>query len=267
MYRRFTKKNAANALKYLLLLAGGAVSVMPMVYMVSTSLKPNGALYEFPPRFFPSAEELTAENYQYIFAQEKFYQNFLNSAAVTILTVLIAAFIATALAFCLARFRFPGRKLLFGLVIGTMIIPGTTLIITQYQLATFLKLTNKLFGLVPFYVAWVIPFSTFMIKGYIESIPRDYDEAVYMDGGSVFTVFFKVICPLASPAIASVSIFNFLTAWEEFPWAMTVINDNAKRTLPIAISGFFGQHQFTQWGYVFAMSVASLVPVLIVFIC
>ena len=241
--------------------------MLPMVYMISTSLKPNGALYEFPPKFFPSVEELTAENYQYIFAQEKFYQNFLNSAAVTILTVLIAAFIATALAFCLARFRFPGRKLLFGLVIGTMIIPGTTLIITQYQLATFLKLTNKLFGLVPFYVAWVIPFSTFMIKGYIESIPRDYDEAVYMDGGSVFTVFFKVICPLASPAIASVSIFNFLTAWEEFPWAMTVINDNAKRTLPIAISGFFGQHQFTQWGYVFAMSVASLVPVLIVFVC
>ena len=267
MHRRFTKKNVANAVKYLLLFMGGAVSVLPMVYMISTSLKPNGALYEFPPRFFPSVEELTAETYQYIFAQEKFYQNFLNSAAVTILTVLIAAFIATALAFCLARFRFPGRKLLFGLVIGTMIIPGTTLIITQYQLATFLKLTNKLFGLVPFYVAWVIPFSTFMIKGYIESIPRDYDEAVYMDGGSVFTVFFKVICPLASPAIASVSIFNFLTAWEEFPWAMTVINDNAKRTLPIAISGFFGQHQFTQWGYVFAMSVASLVPVLIVFVC
>lgn len=86
------------------------------------------------------------------------------------------------------------------------------------------------------------------------------------DGGSVFTVFFRIILPLASPAIASVSIFNFLTAWEEFTWAMTVINDNAKRTLPIAISGFFGQHQFTQWGYVFAMSVASLMPVLIVFI-
>lgn len=267
MKKRLTKKQWSNVLRYVLLLLGGAVSVMPMIYMLSTSLKPNGALYEFPPRFFPSLSELTAENYQYILSQEKFHQNFLNSAVVTLLTVLIAAFIATMLAFCLARFRFPGRNLLFGLVIGTMIIPGTTLIITQYQLATFLKLTNKLFGLVPFYVAWVIPFSTFMIKSYIEGIPRDYDEAVYMDGGSVFTVFFKVICPLASPAIASVSIFNFLTAWEEFPWAMTVINDNAKRTLPIAISGFFGQHQFTQWGYVFAMSVLSLIPVLIIFIC
>ena len=251
----------------MLLLLGGAVSVMPMIYMISTSLKPNGALYEFPPKFFPALDTVTLENYVYIFSQEKFYVNFLNSAIVAILTVVIAAFVSSALAFCLARFRFPGRRALFALVIGTMIIPGTTLIITQYQLASFFKLTNKLLGLVPFYVAWVIPFSTFMIKGYIESIPREFDEAVYMDGGSVFTVFFKVICPLASPAIASVSIFNFLTAWEEFPWALTVLNDTQKRTLPIAISGFFGQHQFTQWGYVFAMSVASLLPVLIIFIC
>ena len=250
-----------------ILLLGGAVSVMPMIYMISTSLKPNGALYEFPPKFFPALDTVTIENYVYIFSQEKFYVNFLNSAIVAILTVVIAAFVSSALAFCLARFRFPGRRALFALVIGTMIIPGTTLIITQYQLASFFKLTNKLLGLVPFYVAWVIPFSTFMIKGYIESIPREFDEAVYMDGGSVFTVFFKVICPLASPAIASVSIFNFLTAWEEFPWALTVLNDTQKRTLPIAISGFFGQHQFTQWGYVFAMSVASLLPVLIIFIC
>ncbi len=118
--RKFTKRGAATALQYLLLLIGGAVSVLPMVYMVSTSLKPNGALYEFPPRFLPTLEELTLENYQYIFTQEKFYINFLNSVAVTLLTVIIAALVATALAFCLARFRFRGRNLLFGLVIGTM---------------------------------------------------------------------------------------------------------------------------------------------------
>ena len=76
----------------------------------------------------------------------------------------------------------------------------------------------------------------------------------------------KIRLPLASPAIASVSIFNFLTAWEEYPWANTVINDNSLRTLPIAIAGFFGQHQFTQWGYVFAMSVLTLIPVIVIFI-
>ncbi|MFQ9526867.1 MAG: carbohydrate ABC transporter permease [Eubacterium ramulus] len=131
------KKLLSNLLRYVLLLIGGAISVMPMIYMISTSLKPNGALYEFPPKFFPELNETTFENYMYIFSQEKFYINFINSAVVSILTVLIAAFISTALAFCLARFRFPGRNFLFGLVIGTMIIPGTTLIITQYQLRHF----------------------------------------------------------------------------------------------------------------------------------
>lgn len=256
-----------NTFIYFLLTIGGAVSVLPMIYMLSTSLRPNGALYEYPPKFFPSLGDVTSENYVYIFCQERFYINFLNSLIVAVLTVIIAAFIAAALAFCIARFRFPGRRILFGLVIGTMIIPGTTLILTQYELATFLNLTNKLTGLVPFYVAWVIPFSTFMIKGFIENIPKEFDEAVYIDGGSVFTVFFKIALPLSAPAVASVSIFNFLTAWEEYPWALTVINDNLKRTLPIAISGFFGQHQFTQWGYVFAMSVASLIPVIIIFVC
>lgn len=260
------KKKLGNLARYLVLLIGGAVSVLPMIYMLSTSLRPNGALYEFPPHFFPKLSEITFENYSYIFRQEKFYLNFFNSVTVAVITILLAAIISSALAYCLARFEFPGKKILFALVIGMMIIPGTTLIIPQYQLASFFKITNKLGGLIPFYVAWVIPFSTFMIKSYIEGIPREFDEAAYADGGSVFTVFFRVILPLSSPAIASVSIFNFLTAWEEFTWAMTVINDNAKRTLPIAISGFFGQHQFTQWGYVFAMSMASLVPVLIVFI-
>lgn len=263
---RNRKSKYSNIIKYLVLLLGGAVSVLPMIYMLSTSLRPNGALYEFPPHFFPKFREITFENYRYIFTQEKFYVNFMNSVVVAVITIVLAAIIASALAYCLARFDFPGKKLLFALVIGMMIIPGTTLIIPQFQLASFFKITNKLSGLIPFYIAWVIPFSTFMIKSYIEGIPREFDEAAYADGGSVFTVFFRIILPLASPAIASVSIFNFLTAWEEFTWAMTVINDNDKRTLPIAISGFFGQHQFTQWGYVFAMSIASLLPVLLVFI-
>jgi len=237
-----------------------------MVYMLGTSLKPNGALYEYPPKIFPHLNVITIENYIYVLTKEKFHINFINSVIVSVSTIILAAAISTSLAFCIARFRFPGRNLLFGIVIGTMIIPGTTLIITQFELASFLRVINKLTGLIPFYVAWVIPFSTFMIKGFIENIPREFDQAVYIDGGSVFTVFFKIAVPLASPAIASVSIFNFLTAWEEFQWALTVLNDNAKRTFPIAISGFFGQHQFTQWGYVFAMSVTSLIPVLLIFI-
>lgn len=262
-----SKRNLrAKAIRYFLLLAGALISILPMLYMISTSLRPNGALYEYPPRFFPQISALTVENYQYILAQSKFYTNFLNSAFVALTSVGLAAAVSSAMAFVIGRFRFRGKKLLFGFIILTMIIPGTTMIVPQFELATSLGLVNKLWGLIPFYVAWVIPFSTFMIKGFMENIPNEITEATYIDGASVMTVYLRIALPLAAPAIASVSIFNFLTAWEEYPWANTVINDTSLRTLPIAIAGFFGQHQFTQWGYVFAMSVLTLVPVVAVFI-
>lgn len=261
------KKTVHQIILHVILLAALILVVLPMVYMVSTSFKPNGALYEYPPRFLPSPDEITLENYRYIMGEGKFYLNFLNSVVVSCACVVIAAAVAAALGYVLARFSFPGKGMLFGFIVLTMIIPGLTLIVPQYELAVKLKAINTLGGLIPFYVAWTIPYSTFMIKGFVEGIPRELDEATYMDGGSIFQVFGKIIVPLAKPGIASVSIFNFLTYWEEFPWANTVLNDNLKRTMPIAISGFFGQHQFTQWGYVFALSVFSLLPILIVFIC
>lgn len=266
MKKNALRKLRANFLRYLLLAIGTVVCTLPMIYMISTSLRPNGALYEYPPRFFPKWEALTLENYQYILSQSKFYLNFLNSVFVSLSSVVLAALVSSAMAFVMGKFHFRGKKLLFGFIILTMIIPGTTMIVPQFELATRLGLVNKLTGLIPFYVAWVIPFSTFMIKGFMEGIPDEITEATYIDGASVMTVYGKIALPLAAPAIASVSIFNFLTAWEEYPWANTVINDTDLRTLPIAIAGFFGQHQFTQWGYVFAMSVLTLIPVVIVFI-
>ena len=266
MKKQSIRKLRANFFRYLALAAGTIICTLPMIYMISTSLRPNGALYEYPPRFFPKWEALTIENYQYILSQSKFYLNFLNSVFVSLSSVALAAVVSSAMAFVMGKFHFRGKKLLFGFIILTMIIPGTTMIVPQFELATRLDFVNKLWGLIPFYVAWVIPFSTFMIKGFMEGIPEEITEATYIDGASVMTVYTRIALPLAAPAIASVSIFNFLTAWEEYPWANTVINDNNLRTLPIAIAGFFGQHQFTQWGYVFAMSVLTLIPVVIVFI-
>lgn len=266
MKRNSIRNLRANIVRYLLLAVGTVICTLPMIYMISTSLRPNGALYEYPPRFFPKWEAVTLENYQYILSQSKFYLNFLNSVFVSLTSVALAALVASAMAFVMGKFQFRGKKLLFGFIILTMIIPGTTMIVPQFELATHLGLVNRLEGLIPFYVAWVIPFSSFMIKGFMESIPDEITEATYIDGASVMTVYWKIAVPLAAPSIASVSIFNFLTAWEEYPWANTVINDNNLRTLPIAIAGFFGQHQFTQWGYVFAMSVLTLIPVVAVFI-
>lgn len=266
MKSKSAAKIKSAVVRYVILAIGTVIFTLPMIYMISTSLRPNGALYEYPPRFFPRWEALTLENYDYILHQSKFHLNFFNSVIVSVLTIVLAAAVGSAMAFVLGKFKSKATKILFGFIIITMIIPGTTMIVPQFELATKLGMVNQLWGLIPFYVAWVIPFSTFMIKGFMENIPSEIMEASWIDGADVWTVYARIVLPLASPAIASVSIFNFLTAWEEYPWANTVINDNSKRTLPIAIAGFFGQHQFTQWGYVFAMSVLTLIPVVLIFI-
>ena len=266
MKSKSAAKIKSAVVRYVLLAIGTVIFTLPMIYMISTSLRPNGALYEYPPRFFPRWEALTLENYDYILHQSKFYLNFFNSVIVSVSTIVLAAAVGSAMAFVLGKFKSKPTKILFGFIIITMIIPGTTMIVPQFELATKLGMVNQLGGLIPFYVAWVIPFSTFMIKGFMENIPSEIMEASWIDGADVWTVYARIALPLASPAIASVSIFNFLTAWEEYPWANTIINDNSKRTLPIAIAGFFGQHQFTQWGYVFAMSVLTLIPVVLIFI-
>jgi multiple sugar transport system permease protein len=259
------KRRLGDLIAYILLTIGVVLVVSPLVYMFTTSLRPNGVLFEYPPRFFPSMEDITLENYVYIVTNLHFYRNMLNSLVVAVCTVAAAAFVASSLAYCIARFKFRGRNALFALIMATMIVPGLALILPQFQLASLFGFIDKTLGLIPFYTAWVVPFSTFMIKGFMEDIPKDFDDAVYIDGGSVFTVYFRIMLPLSAPALGAVSVFNFLTSWEEYGWAMTVLNDNIKRTLPIAIAGFFGRHNFTQWGYVFAMSVVSLVPVLIVY--
>jgi len=252
-------------LPYLLLIAGLVVSTVPLYNLVVTSLKPSASLFAHP-ALVPSWEGVSLDNYRTILADVPFAQNLLNSLLVSVATIALAAFVASTFAYGLARFRFPGRRLLFGALLTVMVVPTLTLILPQFELAAFLGLTDRLWALVPVYVSWVVPFSTFLLKGHIESIPRDFDEAIAMDGGTVFTVYRHVVLPLAAPAVAAISVFNFLTAWEEYPWALTVLNTPERRTLPLVIAGFFGQHNFTEWGLVFALSVISLVPIIAVFL-
>ena len=130
------KKTAVQLVLHLLLFGGLAIVVLPMIYMVSTSLKPNGALYEYPPRFLPSVEEITLENYQYIIGQGKFYINFLNSVYVSVLSVLLAAVAASALGYVIARFEFPGKKLLFSFIV--LILSQSTVLYKVLDVYSFL---------------------------------------------------------------------------------------------------------------------------------
>ena len=169
------------------------------------------------------------------------------------------------MAFAFARFIFPGRRLLFGLLLVGLMVPTIMLLVPQFLLAKRLMLLDSLWGLILFYTGGNLALNTFLLRSFFQDIPVVLEEAMVVDGAGAWTRFSRLIVPLSRPALATVSIFTFLASWDEFAWALTIINNPHKRTLPIAISLFQGQHA-TSWGLVFAASVIAVVPVICIFV-
>ena len=260
------RNRSAILMPYVLLILGLFIMVTPIIYMISSSLRPNALAFSYPPRVLPPISEVTLENYTYILFRGNFFRYFGNTLFVATVFTAASTLIASMLAFCLSRFRFPGRKFLFGAIITIMLIPGLAMLVPQFELAVTLDLVNTLFGVILFYIAWAIPFSTFLVKGYVDGLPKEMDEALYIDGGTVFTLYKNIILPLSSPSLAAVSIFNFLSAFEELGWSQIILRSDHIRTLPVAITTFFQQHGRTNWGYVFAMTCLAMIPVIIIYV-
>jgi multiple sugar transport system permease protein len=251
------------AVRYAILLVAGAVLVYPFLYMLSTSFKPRTLVLDDPLALIP--DEPTLDNYAQALGVDNFARYFLNSAIVAIVSTVLIVLLSAMMAYAFTRFEFPGKRILFGAIIVGLTIPTMMLIIPQFLLARDLQLLNSLHGLVPFYVGTAIGFNTFVLCGFFESIPRELDEAMLVDGAGAWRRFWSLIIPLSKPGLATCVIFAFLGTWDEFAWALTVLNDTEVRTLPIAIALFHGQHS-TSWGLVFAASMLAIIPVLIVYI-
>jgi multiple sugar transport system permease protein len=250
------------ALVYGLLLAGLAIVAVPFLLMISTSIKPQQYTFEYPPRLIPS--EVTLNNYVQALGKDLFFLYFLNSLLVAMLTTATTILVSSLLAYAFARLHFPGKEPLFYLFLVGMMIPPVTLIIPQFLVAKALKLLNNHAGLVVVYVTMNLAMQTFLLRGFFEGIPGELEDAVRIDGGNNWTIFWRLILPLSRPGLATVAIFTFLYSWDEFPWAHVAIKETTRRTLPIAIALFQNQH-LTQWGQVFAASVVALIPVVVVF--
>ena len=248
--------------RYAVLSAGALLTCVPFLMMVSTSFKKQTYVLEVPPKLLP--RDPTLANYQQAWASTGFATYFLNSVLVAVATVAGVLLLGAMMAYAFARFEFPGKRSIFLTLIATLMIPGMMLIIPQYLVAKDLHVLDSRLGLVLFYVAGQLAFTTFLLRGFIVTIPRDLDEAMLIDGAGPFRIFWSLILPLCRPALATAGIFSFLGAWDEFVWAVTVIDSPEKRTLPIAIALFQGQHA-TSWGLVFAASVIAVVPVITVF--
>lgn len=248
---------------YIVLICGMVVVSIPFLYMFSTSIKSQTYTFEYPPRLIP--KKPTLENYIEALGKGRFSLYFLNSFFVAIVTTILTVLISSLMAYAFSRMNFPGKEIFFYILLMGMMIPSTMLIIPQFIIAKKLHLLNSLWGLIIVYVTISLSMQTFLLRGFFEAIPTELEEAVLIDGGTHWTIFFKIILPLTKPGLAVVAIFTFLYSWDEFPWAHVAIRKITHRTLPVAIALFQNQY-LTKWGLVFAASIVALIPVIAIFI-
>ena len=251
------------AARYVLLSVGAAIMVLPFLYMVSTSFKGQQYVLTTPPQWIP--HPATVSNYTTAWNSDHFSRYFLNSVVVAIATTVLSLLLSSMMAYAFARFDFRLKETFFRILLLGLMIPAMMLIIPQFIIAKYLGLLDSLTGLVVFYVAASLSLNVFLLRGFFEAIPGELEQAMEVDGAGPVTRYWRLILPLARPALATATIFTFLASWDEYPWALTTISTPSHQTLPLGIALFQGQNS-TLWGLVFAASIAAIGPVIVVFI-
>lgn len=251
-----------NVFAYLILGLGLVVVMSPFIWMALSSVKGQGEIRRVPTTWWPEAP--TLDNFRELFDRLDFPQFFTNSAVVAITVTLGNLVFCSMLGYVLAKFEFAGKKLLFRLVLGTLMIPGMVTLVPLFVLVANLGMVNTYAGLVlPFLAA---PFGVFLMRQFFFAIPDELIDAARIDGASEIRIFLQVVIPLAKPALATLAIITFLGSWNNFLWPLVVATTEDKYTLPVALALYStGQNQ-TDYGLLLAGAVVVVVPVLVVFL-
>lgn len=247
---------------YVVLAAGLVLMAAPFVWMVLGSFKPDAEIRRVPPTWWP--ERATWDNYVQLFDRLDFPTYFFNSLLVAVVVTLGNLVLASMVGYALAKLDFPGKRLLFALVVGTLMVPGMATFIPQFVLVTNLGLTNTYPGLIlPFLVT---PLGIFLMRQYISGLPDELIQAARVDGAGELRIFARIILPLCGPALATLAILTFLASWNNFLWPLVVAQTEDMYTLPIALALYStGQNQ-TEYGVLLAGAVVIVLPVVIVFL-
>ncbi|MEZ0578318.1 carbohydrate ABC transporter permease [Nocardioides sp. MH1] len=251
----------ANALGLVVLL----VSVFPVYWMVSRSFLPRNRIRSDGQTWFPWHG--TFANYDRILSGDGFRTALVSSLSVTVLTVVIALFFAFLAAVAVSRFRFRGRTTFVLTLLVVQMIPAEGLFISQYKMLEGVDLLNSVVGLTFVYVASVLPFTVWTLRGFVDGVPRELEEAAMMDGCSRVQAFFTVTLPLLAPGLVATGLFGFIQAWNEFTLALVVMTDPAKETLPVWLIGFSeSRSRGVDWGAIMAASTLITIPVIAFFL-
>jgi N,N'-diacetylchitobiose transport system permease protein len=245
-----------------------AFAAFPVFWMVSTSVKPNREIFAGTPR--PVPKQPTLEHYRRLFGDDVipgvgFFDFFRNSAIVAVATVLLGGLVALLAATAVGRFRFRFRTSFLIMLLVVQMLPLEALVIPLFLMIQRLELYNTLPSLIVAYLGLSLPFAVWMLRGFVAAVPAELEEAAAIDGASRAQIFRRILLPLVAPGLVATSIFSFITAWNEFIFALTFINDESRYTLPVAMRFFFGRDD-TAWGPIMAFSTLLTVPVIVFFL-
>jgi ABC-type glycerol-3-phosphate transport system permease component len=265
--RRAPRRPFSRVLIYALLILAAILMLGPFYWTVATSLKPAGDVFASPPKWIPNP--FTFQNYRDVFTLLPFGRYFVNSVVVTGLIVGLNVVFDTAAAYAFAKLRFPGRDLFFFLLLLTLMVPFQVNLIPLYRIMVSLHRFNPHLG-VDTYSGIVLPgaiqvFGIFLMRQFLRSIPDEVLESARVDGASEFRILRSIVFPVAAPGMATLGIFTFLAAWNDFLWPLIVINSDQLRTMPVGLA-LLAQKNTINWGNTMAGTVLTSAPMILVFL-
>ncbi|MEV4573977.1 carbohydrate ABC transporter permease [Nonomuraea jabiensis] len=255
-------RRVATAVKVVVLGAWLLITLFPLYWIVVTSLKPKSEIFSMPLRYWPG--NVTFEHYAELFSFADFGAYLLNSLLVSLVAAGVVTAIGVLGGYTLARFAFPGRGALMLAFLVTQMIPLFIALGPLYLLMSDLDLLNRLAGLMLVYVAMLVPFSTIIMRGFYERVPVALEEAAQVDGASRLVAMVRVVIPVMLPGIAATFIFAFVQCWNELFLAITFIDSEDAKTIPVAMNSFITQYDI-DWGSMAAATVISVLPTLVLF--
>ncbi len=237
-------------------------SLLPILWIISTSLKLPSEVYAIPPRWIPRSPVIT--NYIEVLANRRILHYFANSTIIAGFSTVIALILATFGAYGFARFKFIGKESLAIIILFNQMLPLIIVIIPFYIMLQRLHLLGTYRGIILVYLVITLPVSVWLLRGFFQNIPKELEEASFIDGCSRFTALWRVILPIAFPAVIAVGLYSFTMAWNEFTLAL-ILTDQGTRTIPVGLA-YFQQEFLTDWGGMMATSAVFTLPVLLLFI-
>jgi N,N'-diacetylchitobiose transport system permease protein len=240
------------------------VASFPVYWMVLTSFRRGVDIQKATPQFVPAPGTLA--NYRKVFERDFFWTAVKNSLTVTLLVLLLSLFIAFLAAVAVSRFRFKGRRAFLVTILLVQMVPAEALIISLFRILDGWELINTILGLTLTYLAFVLPFTIWILRGFVANVPKELEEAAMVDGSSRLRAFMTITLPLVAPGLVATGVFAFIQAWNEFIFALVIMNRPENQTLPVWLQAFNEGARGTDWGGVMAGSTLMAIPVVIFFL-